>query len=734
MKYFKCAQAMLFPIFVFVFLTLTFSTPAFADTPEDTVMLARIHLADKSQMSEIQGLHLDIAYVKYGEYIDIVTDREEVDYLRSLGYNVEIIHDDLVGFYQNRLAQGKPMGGYHTYSEVGTALDSMHTLYPSLTTAKINIGNSLEGRAIWALKISDNPDVDEDEPEVFYNGLTHAREPIGMEVLLYFMWNLLTTYGTDSLSTYLVNNRELWFVPVVNPDGYEYNRQTNPNGGGMWRKNRRVCLGGDYGVDLNRNYGYEWGYDDNGSSPYCSDETYRGSSAFSEPETQVLRDFINSRHFVMALDNHTYGNDLLYPWGYANLYTPHQNLYVAIADSMSKLNGFIYGTPWEVLYPVNGGSIDWEYGDVISKPMIIAISPEIGTQSDGFWPSSSRILPLCQLELSAQRLYAELADNPYRVLPPVSPILSEMDTVDSPNYQVDWIFHDTLNPASSFTLMEMTGFERITYDVESGYSDWDLHGFTVSTSRSHSSSHSFYSGQGNSLNNRVTGTNSIHVLPNDSLKMWCWYYIESNWDYAYVEISTDGGNTFFSIPGNITTNNNPHGTNLGNGITGSSGGWVQGKFSLTAYAGEDIFLRLHYVTDGNTYYEGFYADDIFPFETFQNQVVLSDAITDTFYQITGKSPETYYYKARAKDAQNQIGPWSKVEDVVVVQSFARGDANGDGDIDAGDLVYLINYLFANGPEPVPFEAGDANKDGQVDVSDVVYLMNYLFASGPPPAP
>jgi hypothetical protein len=733
MKYFKCALVIFFPL-MFVFLTLTFSTLAFGGIPEDTVMLARIHLADKSQMSEIQGLHLDIAYMKYGQYIDIVTDREEVDYLRSLGYDVEIVHDDLVAFYQSRLAQGKPMGGYHTYGETNAAMDSIHNEHPTITTARINVGTTLEGRTIWAMKISDNPDIDEDEPEVFYNGVIHAREPISIELLLYFMRYLTNNYGTDPRVIYLVNNRELWFVPIMNPDGYEYNRSTDPGGGGMYRKNRRDCGGGNWGVDLNRNWGYMWGYDDEGSSPYCSDETYRGSSAFSEPETQGIRDFINSRQFRMCMDYHSYGMLQLYPWGYDRLYTPDENLFVAVADSMCALNGHTPGTPWEVLYPTNGASIDWEYGEQGTKPKIIAISPEVGNDNDGFWPPLNRILPLCQLELPVNLLCAELADNPYRILPPVSPILLEMDTVESPNYLMRWTFYDTLNPALSFTLVEMTGFERITYNVESEYSDWDLHGFTISTSRSHSSTHSFYSGQGDNLNNRVTGVNSIHVLLNDSLKMWCWYSIETGWDYAYVEISTDGGNTFFSIPGNITTNSNPHGTNLGNGITGSSGGWVQGKFSLTAYAGEDIFLRLRYVTDSYTSNEGLYADDLFPFERFQNQVVLSDAITDTFYQITGKSPGIYYYKVRAKDAQNQIGPWSKVEDVVVVQSFMRGDANRDGEIDASDLVYLLNYLFANGPEPIPFAAGDANNDSQVDIADVIYLLNYLFASGPPPPP
>lgn len=516
---------------------------AFCDVSAQQVMQARIHLADKAQMKEVFKLNLDVAYVQYGQYIDIVTESDEVKQLRSLGYDVEIVHEDLVAFYRSRLDTTKDMGGYHTYSEVGADLDSMHMLYPSITSDTINIGSSLEGRSIWAFKISDNPEVDEDEPEVLYTGLIHACEPMGMEVLLYFMWYLLDNYETDSLCTYLINNRELWFVPVINVDGYEYNRLTNPGGGGMWRKNRRNCGDGNYGVDLNRNWGYMWGYDNSGSSPYCAHNWYRGESAFSEPETQVLRDFINSRNFVMSLDNHANGMLLLYPWGYDYLYTPHNNLFVAMAESMSALNGHVPGTPWELLYPTNGGSNDWEYGDTISKPMIFGITMEIGTQSDGAWPPSDRRLALCQLELPASLLYAELADNPYKILPPIGPILTAIDSVLL-DYTVLWSFHDTLNPASVFELWEMTGPERITCDVESLYSDWNLDGFTISTARSHSSIHSFYSGQGNSLNNKITSVNSIQVQPGDSLKMWCWYNTEQDYDYAYVEISTDGGASF----------------------------------------------------------------------------------------------------------------------------------------------------------------------------------------------
>jgi hypothetical protein len=471
-----------------------------------------------------------------------------------------------------------------------------------------------------------------------------------------------------------------------------------------------------------------WGYDNQGSSPYCDDATYRGDSAFSEPSTQAFRDFILSRNFVLSLDNHCHGEWLLYPWGYEYIYTPEHSLFVAIAESMATFNGYVPATVWEAMYPVNGGSFDWEYGEV----GIIGISPEIGDGNDGFWPPPDRILPLCQLMLEPNLLFAELADNPRRILPPASPILAPIDSVYS-DYTVSWSHYDTLNPASAFELVEMSGFERITYDVESEYSDWDLDGFSVSTNRSHSPTHSFYSAEDDRLNNTVTGTISIKVQPGDSLKMWCWYNIEEDWDYAYVEISTDGGGIFFSIPGNITTDYDPHGNNLGNGITGYSGGWVEGKFNLASYAGAEIYLRLRYVTDGYVTEEGFYADDIYPVEGYESIVTLSDAIADTFYQISEQVEGTYFYKVRAQDGQDQWGAWSNVETAVVTSgSFVGGDANGDGSVTSSDVVYLLTYLYRGGPPPDPLAAGDANQDGQINGSDVVYLINYLFHDGPPP--
>ena len=133
------------------------------------------------------------------------------------------------------------VGGFYSYDEVVTKLDEMTSLFPNLATAKFSIGTSIEGRDIWALKISDNPNVDEAEPVTYYDALHHAREPLSMAVTINYMFWLLENYSSNPEVQYLVDNRELYFVPVVNPDGYEYNKQTNPNGGGLWRKKEEVA-------------------------------------------------------------------------------------------------------------------------------------------------------------------------------------------------------------------------------------------------------------------------------------------------------------------------------------------------------------------------------------------------------------------------------------------------------------------------------------------------------------
>lgn len=290
------------------------------------------------------------------------------------------------------------MNGYYTYQEMLDDLDSMALLYPNLISVKASVdptNTTWEGRPIYFVKLSDNPNSDEAEPEVYYSAIHHAREPGSMQQLIYYMWYLLENYNQDSLVSAVVNNRELFFVPCVNPDGYLYNELTNPGGFGYWRKNRRDNLDGTFGVDLNRNYDMFWGFDDIGSSPSTSSEIYRGPSPGSEPEVSMIKNFINGRNFKTAMDNHTFGNHLLYPWGHVpDLYTPDSAYYEGLANLYTTYNDYSYGTVNQTLnYIANGGSFDWLYGEQTSKPKIFDFTPEFGYD---FWPNQVDIIPIIQ--------------------------------------------------------------------------------------------------------------------------------------------------------------------------------------------------------------------------------------------------------------------------------------------------------------------------------------------------
>lgn len=385
----------------------------------------KIKISNQSDLILLAETGIDIEHsegTKTNEIITFVSDREYLLLLQS-GLHSEVLIDDWFAYYnslpelneeekvafydQSRSEFGVDgfefgsFGGYYTYQEVVNELDSMYLLYPNIITQKFSIGTSIEGRTIWAVKISDNPNILENEPATGYDALIHAREPQSMATLMYFIYYLLENYGTDPEATYLVNNRQIYCVPVINPDGYERNRATNPNGGGMWRKNRRNN-GSSYGVDLNRNFGYMWGYDNIGSSPDPSSETYRGTAAFSEPELQAVRDFIIGKNIKTYFNMHTYQDALLYPWGYIDAQTPDSATYYEYASDICSYNNYVFGTGSQVLgYNSNGSARDWLYGDQILKNKIFGYTIEIGSSSDGFWPSQNRIFPLAQINVKS---------------------------------------------------------------------------------------------------------------------------------------------------------------------------------------------------------------------------------------------------------------------------------------------------------------------------------------------
>ena len=315
-------------------------------------------------------------------------------------------------FSTNNLPPGS-MGGFYTLDEMNSEMNGLVAAFPSLVQ-KTSIGLSIEGRNIWCLKISDNVNTDENnEPEVLYLGLQHAREAITGTSLIFFAQYLVQSYDTNQVVKDLVNNREIYIVPCVNPDGYFYNEDNDPSGGGMQRKNRRDVgsdISGQKGVDLNRNYGVDWA-DCAGASSSCgssgtSNETYWGTSEFSEPETQAIRNLCYARNFVAAFDQHCSGPYYSLPFGrrsYHTMSAPDRNFYSFIPALMGKYNGHRAGDSYAtVQYEVAGGAKDWWLlGDIESFPgepnkkgKIYGMTGEAG--GGGFWATSNQIIELCK--------------------------------------------------------------------------------------------------------------------------------------------------------------------------------------------------------------------------------------------------------------------------------------------------------------------------------------------------
>ena len=261
---------------------------------------------DSSQLEEIRaaGLLVDVTYPDIRQKFREMTclrqqhdlepanrqgrqERQGFGVGQSWGQRQSAESVKSVDVQSGELASGRGFGYFLTYDQVEDSLAALASAYPSICKLT-SAGLTYQNRDMWVLKISSDVDSTENKPALFVEGAIHAREPMGTSVCVAFAERLLTQYGRDSLTTWLVNNREIYVMPVVNADGYVYNSDSGGDTAN-WRKNRRSPAPPYIGIDLNRNFGYKWGFDNQGSTNNPWDETYRGPSAFSEPEAQAAR-------------------------------------------------------------------------------------------------------------------------------------------------------------------------------------------------------------------------------------------------------------------------------------------------------------------------------------------------------------------------------------------------------------------------------------------------------------
>jgi hypothetical protein len=323
--------------------------------------------------------------------VDVVLTRLEKKKLQSAGYKVRLWRN-ADGLTATQLAVKQAEGGYtvwRSWDEEGGIEDEIHQIadnHPDIVKL-VDLGDTYQGRDILALKVTKdaNSTADGSRPGVLYSSAQHAREWISVEVNRRILHYFVGNYGDKPSVTKLVNNRELWFILVANPDGYQYTFDVDR----LWRKNLRDNDNDDLitnadGVDPNRNFAEHWRYDEEGSSSDFTSETYRGPSAASEPETQAMQGLLQSsgqnpygKRFAFQVNYHSFGNLLLYTFGW-QVQTPSTDDPIFVAMSGADpgdvaIPGFNPGVGAD-LYTTNGETTD--YAHAVSGTL--AWTPELG--------------------------------------------------------------------------------------------------------------------------------------------------------------------------------------------------------------------------------------------------------------------------------------------------------------------------------------------------------------------
>jgi len=651
------------------------------------------------QLAEL-GIAVDHGTVKRETYFISDFSSAEIQQIKDAGFEVEIIIADVQQYYIDRNATtteptrnvncpgqssgdgyANPtiptnfnlgsMAGFYTYQEFIDEIDAMAAQYPNLITAKAPISTFLthENRPIYYLRMSDNPTVDEAEPEILYTAIHHAREPNSLSEVIFYMWYLLENYDNSEEIQFLLDNTELYFVPMINPDGYIYNETTNPGGGGMWRKNRRNN-GGSYGVDLNRNYSYQWGT--TGVSMTPSAENYPGTAAFTEPETQAMKWFCENRDFMFAFNAHTYADDILHPIGttVAEFAVDH-DYFQAFTGHMVQYNGYS-NLKSSALYPASGDSDDYMYKvDTIQKPKIFAMTPEVGSDGDGFWPASADITGICQEMVFPNLILAHLSHK-YLIVNDTDPSTVETMTgnfnhsayrLGQENGAVtvsiealqgiqsvgsgtthNLTIMQTANGAITYTLDPAIQFgDPIRYILKTEYGLWTKRDTIEKTFGALTSQ--FIDDAANTTNwtGNWSTTSSIYVSPTQSftdsptgdyannttrtytfnqsvdltnataagVRYYAQWEIENDYDFCQFQVSVDGTNWIgqcglYTNTGSSAGGVQPANEPLYDGIQPS---WVLEEIDLSDYLGQTINVRFLLKSDGGVRMDGFYFDD-----------------------------------------------------------------------------------------------------------------------------
>ena len=329
--------------------------------------------------------------------------KEHYKLASSLRIEINVLEPSVEKYLENFAllraeSRTRGIGGWYsdfkTWGEVNTKLSQIESANPNIATM-ITVGTTHEGRSIHGIRITAPGDASS-RKQILWNGCQHAREWVAVMVPMYIIDGLVDGWYNDDEIRTLLEKTEVIIVPIVNPDGYEFTYA--PGGDRFWRKNRRNNSGSCEGVDLNRNWGYEWNGGDSTSNDTCSD-VYVGPGVFSEPETQAMRDLVNQLpNLVAHIDFHSYSQLVLEPWASSNNTPPRENIVKAlsgkISDAIASIHGetYVAGTGGDLLYLADGVFPDW-----VTNTGALSYTIELRpTGSPGFDLPPEQILPTCE--------------------------------------------------------------------------------------------------------------------------------------------------------------------------------------------------------------------------------------------------------------------------------------------------------------------------------------------------
>jgi len=353
----------------------------------ELIQLLRVKTPASVDKKRLQTLDLDLAESSGRDYVDVVAyGNQDRRLLQLAGFTWSVLEDDLVGADREReiadaayakaaaqkaVAATLPSGrtAYRQLADYTNDMAALASQYPTKVKQFTLRNTSLENRTVRGIEVSRDVNASSGKPVFLMMGLHHAREWPSGELTMEFAYDLLKNDGVDPRITNILDKSRVIFVPVVNPDGFNLSRTL---GYEMKRKNCRITNGQlptagqcaqsanrSRGVDPNRNYSGFWGGP--GASSSLTSETYRGPSAFSEPETKNIQALVSAHQVTTLITNHTYSNLVLREPGYAGAgNTPDEAIYKALGDQMAAQNGYSSQFGYQ-LYDTTGTTEDWSY-------------------------------------------------------------------------------------------------------------------------------------------------------------------------------------------------------------------------------------------------------------------------------------------------------------------------------------------------------------------------------------